>query len=135
MFSTSFTRVRHLFLFTARLHLFRSLSYDMSVVSSKASCPQCDVVLPLSISIIILFSSGHPVASYILLLHLPITYIFSSTMLFRSPFQSKPALLFLVPKLFLFSFTLCYTPSFITIKSFIFTSQIYSRKIGTDICG
>ena len=135
MFITAFTRVRHLSMFIARLHLSCSLCYDMSAVSSKASCPQCDVVLPLSISSIILFSSGHPLAAYILLLYLPITYIFSSTVLFRSLFQSNPALLFLVLKLFLFSLTLCNTPSFIAIKAFICTSQSYSRKIGTDICG
>jgi hypothetical protein len=63
-----------------------------------------------------------------LLLRHSITSIFPSTMLFRSQFQSKPTLLFLVHKSFFFSLTLCATPSFITINTFVFTSQNYSHN-------
>ena len=52
-------------------HSFRSLSYDRSIASSKASSLQCDLVLPLCISSILPFPQGNIVANYVFFLVLP----------------------------------------------------------------
>lgn len=107
-------------------------------VVSLTTCPFSPpkrVVFPLSVSSINLISFRASTSCF----HSSSTsshhiYIFFNNVIQKPvPIQSGPS--FLVLKLSLFSLILCNTPSFITIKAFIFTSQSYSRKIGTDICG
>jgi hypothetical protein len=112
----------HTFFIHLSIHSFQSLFYDRSTASSKASSTQCDIVLPLSISGILSFPKGHPVADHVFFLVFPslLSPVFPSIVCFWRQFLCKmwpillACLLFIVYRIHFSSLTLCNTSSFFT---------------------